>query len=143
MVFSAVKQVPALRTVHQSAQVTLWTGHAIHVLLAEIIQSAWIGLIVKPTPLHELCVDTDRSHDGVVEGFIEQTRHFLVLQVFLREADNYGCFRNDGTVQSRCLLGGRQMGTNITTIVMQIVKRQVSWSSDQQSGLMPFLMRSP
>ncbi len=71
-----------------------------HISLAEIIQSAWIGLIVKPTPLHELCVDTDRSHDAVVEGFIEWTPHFLELQVFLREADNYGCFRNDGTVDN-------------------------------------------
>ena len=54
----------------------------------------------EPTPLHELCVDTDRSHDGAVQGFIERTPHFLVLQVFLREADNYGCFRNDGTVDN-------------------------------------------
>ena len=69
-----------------------------HVSLAEIIQSAWIGRIVKPTPLHELCVDTDKSHDAVVEGFIERTPHILVLQIFLREADSYGCFANDGTV---------------------------------------------
>ena len=69
-----------------------------HISLAGVIESAWIGRIVKPTPLHELCVDTDKSHDAVVEGFIERTPHFLVLQIFLREADNYGCFRNDGTV---------------------------------------------
>ena len=69
-----------------------------HISLAEVIQSAWIGRIVKPTPLHELCVDTDKSHDAVVEGFIERTPHFLVLQIFLREADNYGSFERDGTV---------------------------------------------
>ena len=71
-----------------------------HISLVEIIQSAWSTLIVKPTPLHELCVDTDRSHDAVVEGFIECTPYFLVLQVFLREADSYGCFRNDVTVDN-------------------------------------------
>ena len=69
-----------------------------HISLAEMIQHAWIGRIVKPTQLHELYVDTDKSHNAVVEGFIERTPHFLVLEVFLKEAANYGCFRNDGTV---------------------------------------------
>lgn len=69
-----------------------------HISLAQIIQSAWVELIVKPTPLHELCVDTDRSHDVVVEGFVERTPHLLVLQPFLKAADCYGCFENDGTV---------------------------------------------
>ncbi len=69
-----------------------------HISLADSIQSAWIGTVVKPTPLHELCVDTYRSHDVVVDGFVERTPHFLVLQPFLKQADNYGCFRTDGTV---------------------------------------------
>ena len=68
-----------------------------HISLADTIQSAWIGAVVKPTPLHELCVDTDPSHDVIVEGFVERTPYFLVLQPFLKQADSYGCFADDGT----------------------------------------------
>jgi len=55
----------------------------------------------------------------------------------------FGMMAQLTTVQSRCLLVGRHMGTIITTNVMYTVKRQVAWSSDQQSGLMRLLMRSP
>ena len=48
-----------------------------HISLAEIIQTVWIGLTVKLTPLHELCVDADRSHDAVVEGLLNEHHIFL------------------------------------------------------------------
>ncbi len=42
-----------------------------------------------------------------MQGFVEQTPHFLVWQQFLKEADNYGRFAYDGTVINRPWIGPR------------------------------------